>query len=43
MKAGNNRMAETHYRKSLELNPDNQNAVDMLRKMEEARDDEPDE
>ena len=43
MKAGNNGMAQTHYRKSLELNPDNQNAKDMLERMKQVEGEQHDE
>ncbi len=33
MKAGDNKKAKKYYRKSLKLNPDNQNAKDMLKKL----------
>jgi tetratricopeptide (TPR) repeat protein len=35
MKAGDNVLAEKYYKKSLELNPGNQNAQDMLEKLKE--------
>jgi len=33
MKNGNKKLAIKNYKKSLELNPDNTNAVEMLKKM----------
>lgn len=35
MKAGDKIMAEKYYNKSLELNPHNQNAKDMSKKLKE--------
>lgn len=37
MKAGQIQLAITNYRKSLELNPENTNAVNMLKKLEERK------
>ena len=34
MKAGDNKKAKKYYRKSLKLSPENQNAKDMLKKLE---------
>ena len=36
MHAGDNKKAKKYYRKSLKLSPDNQNAKDMLKKLEES-------
>ena len=37
MKAADNENAITNYQKSLDLNPKNQNAKDMLKKLEQGR------
>ena len=36
MQAGDKKKAKKYYRKSLKLAPDNQNAKDMLKKLEES-------
>ena len=37
MKTGNNKKAIKYYRKSLKITPNNQNAKDMLKKLEKSK------
>ena len=37
MESGDTALAAKHYRRSLELNPDNRNAAKMLKKLEGAK------
>ena len=37
MRAGKMKLAKKYYKKSLKLNPDNQNAKDMLKKLREGQ------